>query len=52
MLIRGDWRALRGDPPESGPFRTVVTWAAAVVFAAVWAVGCMMLLGALAFGLL
>jgi len=44
MLIRGDWRYLRGDPPESSP---AVTWGAAIVFAVVWVVVSVMLLGAL-----
>jgi hypothetical protein len=48
MLIRGDWRYLRGDPPASRPFHTAVAWGAAVVFAVVWVVVSVMLLGALA----
>ena len=47
MMIRGDWRYLRAHPLAWRPFRTAVALAA-VVFAVVWAVVSVMLLGALA----
>jgi hypothetical protein len=46
MIIRADWRYLRGDPPESGPFHATVTWAAAVLFGVMWVA--VLLLGSLA----
>jgi hypothetical protein len=52
MMICGEWRYLRGDPPASRPFRTATVFATAIVFAAVWAVVAVMLLGALALRLL
>jgi hypothetical protein len=48
MMIRGDCRDLRDEPPEWRPFHTIAALAAAVVFAAVWIVVSVMLLGALA----
>jgi hypothetical protein len=44
MMIRGDWRYLRGEPPPSRPFRTAVAVVAAVVFEAVWVAVSAMLL--------
>jgi hypothetical protein len=48
MMIHGDWRYHGDDPPEPGPFHTVVTWATVVTFAVVLVVVSVMLLGALA----
>ena len=47
MMIRGDWRYLRDDPPASRPFRTAMGLAA-VILAVVWAVVSLALLGGLA----
>jgi hypothetical protein len=48
MLIRGDWRYHGDDPPAARRFSTAVMVGAAVVFAVVWVVVSVMLLGALA----
>ena len=51
MMIRGDWRYLGDDPPASRRL-SAVGLGAATLFATVWVVLCVTLLGALALRLL